>query len=222
MTDHEDCGKKLFGVYLGRVISQLDELGLGRVQIQVGVIDSLDPMPMARVATLMAGIAHGAYFLPNIGDTVLVSFESGDPRCPIVIGSLWSADAPPPLYSPLPQVRALRSPLGNQLVFDELKGTTTIQGGVTPPAAVPAPALSVGVPYQTLELGPTGVQALSPVNVTLQSGTTSIQVTPLGITLRFGASEITLSAEGVNISGPTVTVRGAGNLSLSGANISLG
>src|SRR3546814_17522940 len=45
----------------------------------------------------MASGDAGTWFRPKPGDQVLVAFELGDPRFPVVIGSLWSnADRPPP------------------------------------------------------------------------------------------------------------------------------
>jgi uncharacterized protein involved in type VI secretion and phage assembly len=38
----------------------------------------------------MAGSGRGAYFLPEVGDEVLVAFEHGSIEHPYVIGSLWS------------------------------------------------------------------------------------------------------------------------------------
>jgi uncharacterized protein involved in type VI secretion and phage assembly len=38
----------------------------------------------------------GIYFLPEVGDEVLVAFERGDLRFPYVIGSLWNGKQPTP------------------------------------------------------------------------------------------------------------------------------
>ena len=53
-----------------------------------------------RVAQPYAGKWGGTFFLPRIGDEVLVGFVDGDPDKPIVVGSLYSQDAPPPFPMP--------------------------------------------------------------------------------------------------------------------------
>ncbi len=40
----------------------------------------------ARMTTLFAGDNRGSWFLPDVGDEVLVAFEHGDPRRPL---SAW-------------------------------------------------------------------------------------------------------------------------------------
>lgn len=50
----------------------------------------------ARVAMPLAGNGSGAFLLPRVGDEVLVTLVGGDPRQPVVIGSLWNGrDASP-------------------------------------------------------------------------------------------------------------------------------
>ena len=44
----------------------------------------------------VSGGARGAYFVPEVGDEVLVAFASGTPRQPYVVGGLWSGKDKPP------------------------------------------------------------------------------------------------------------------------------
>lgn len=89
----------LGSTYLAEVIDVEDPEGLARVRIRLlnadGIGDQDGPV-WARVATPFAGPDYGAYFLPDVGDQVVASFLHGDPRQPIVIGSLWHGNAQPP------------------------------------------------------------------------------------------------------------------------------
>lgn len=195
----EDVKKKFYGVTTGRVINVLDPLTLGRVQVQLPFIDALDLAPWARIAVPFAGMMSGHYFIPNVGDTVLVAFEHGDVNAPYVIGSLWTAMSTPPLQSPVPQIRAMRTLAGNQLVFTETPPSVTIQNGPTPPAVLPAPPSPTG-PHCTVMLSSTGVQVMSPAMVTVQVSATTVVVTPEQITLTASGNVVSLSPAGVTIS----------------------
>src|SRR5688572_31509613 len=87
-----------YGVYPAKVTSVRDEAGQGRVQIELMGVPSGDETfrVWARLATFMAGPSRGSFFVPDVGDEVLVAFQAGDPRHPFVVGSLWNGrDAPP-------------------------------------------------------------------------------------------------------------------------------
>lgn len=201
----ESIKKKVYGVMTGRVINDLDPLTLGRVQVQLPAIDSVDLSPWARVAVLMAGPLHGTYMIPNIGDEVLVAFEQGDVNAPYVIGSLWSAMSPPPLPSPVPQIRMIKTLAQNQIMITEVPPSITIQ------------VLSTG---QTILISPTGIQILSGANVvnlgpptgppTVQvlSGSNVINMSPDGVTVT-GSPNLNLTASGVvNITGTAINITG--------------
>jgi len=85
--------------YLGVVKSVKDPDNLNRVQIQTfntfGATDQDAPV-WARVAVPFSGKNCGAFFIPNVGDEVLVTYLSADPRFPVIIGSLWNGAAPAP------------------------------------------------------------------------------------------------------------------------------
>jgi hypothetical protein len=197
--------KKFYGVCTGRVINILDPLMLGRVQVQLPFIDSLDLSPWARVASPMAGPLHGFYMIPNPGEDVLVAFEQGDVNAPYVIGSLWSAMNPPPLPSPVPQIRLIKTLAQNQIMITEVPPSIMIQ------------VLSTG---QTILIAPTGIQILSGPNVInlgpptgppmiqLVAGTDAVNMTPDGITITSGGN-VNITATGmINLTGAVVNVTG--------------
>lgn len=79
--------------YLAEVVAVQDPANLARVQVRLlnfeGFPDQDAPV-WARVAVPFAGGKRGAFFLPDVGDEVLVTLVNGDPRLPIVIGGLWN------------------------------------------------------------------------------------------------------------------------------------
>lgn len=88
-----------FGGHLAEVISLDDPENLSRVQVRLLSFDGVDghdgPV-WARVSAPFAGGDRGAFWLPDVGDEVLVTFLSGDPRFPIILGGLWNGQSPPP------------------------------------------------------------------------------------------------------------------------------
>jgi Type VI secretion system/phage-baseplate injector OB domain len=197
--------KKFYGVCTGRVINILDPLMLGRVQVQLPFIDSLDLSPWARIASPMAGPLHGFYMIPNPGEDVLVAFEQGDVNAPYVLGSLWSAMNPPPLPSPVPQIRLIKTLAGNQIMITEIPPSIMIQVETT---------------GQTILISPAGIQILSGVNVInlgpptgppmvqVTAGSNVINMTPDGVTIT-SAANLNLTASGVlNLVGSVVNITG--------------
>jgi len=83
----------LRGPFLGEVLSVKDPDDQNRVQVALHAFDGVegqDAPLWARVAVPFAGADRGAFFLPDVGDEVLVTFVQGDPRLPVVIGGLWN------------------------------------------------------------------------------------------------------------------------------------
>ncbi len=130
-----DAGK-IFGVATGVVADLKDPQQLGRVKVDFPWMgEAAEAVAMteaaeedrahsywARVATLMAGAGRGSYFVPEVGDEVLVAFEHGDPDRPVVLGALWNADDAPPESMDgegKNHVRSLRTRSGHQLRFDD-------------------------------------------------------------------------------------------------------
>lgn len=207
----ENGPKQLYGVYTGVVkeFPDVPPLGSfqGRVKVLVQAIDPLFPLDAwARVAVPMAGPGYGAYFIPMLESEVLVAFENGDIRKPYVIGALWNAVDFPPLPMPETQIRTLRSPVGNQVVFTEVPPSVVIQSGPTPPVTIPAP-FTPASPPPTLMLSPLGITMSSPTGITLVSGTSVVMIGPEKIMMTSGQNGITISPAGITILGhPSVQI----------------
>jgi phage baseplate assembly protein V len=104
-------------VYSGVVVEPRDPKRRGRVRVSV---PELDEEVWARRATLDAGHERGTWFVPDGGDEVLVAFENGDPRKPVVVGALWGSTQRPPENKP---DRALvRTKHGATVVLDDGAG----------------------------------------------------------------------------------------------------
>ena len=101
-------------VYRGIVVEGRDQKGHGRVQVS---LPEFDERVWAPRATLDAGDRRGTWFVPATGDEVLVAFENGDERRPVVIGSLWSSKQKPPESDP--ERTLVRTAHGATAVLDD-------------------------------------------------------------------------------------------------------
>jgi Rhs element Vgr protein len=74
-----------------------DPDGEYRVQVQLPLLQAGDLTVWARLGSFYASNGIGAEFYPEVGDEVIVAFMNGDPRFPIILGSLYSKKNPPPV-----------------------------------------------------------------------------------------------------------------------------
>jgi len=64
---------------------------------------------------MMGGAGRGAFFMPEVNDEVLVAFEHGDLRFPVVIGMLWNGkDKFPQKLTITPKNKVIKIPIKDQ------------------------------------------------------------------------------------------------------------
>lgn len=127
-------GRRIYGVVIGYVRDIKDPENLGRVKVdfpwlaedsEAVTISSDEDRAhsyWARIATLMAGQDRGTYFIPEVGDEVLVAFEHGDLSLPFVIGMLWNTEDIPPEEMDgdgKNDIRAIHSRSGHKIVLND-------------------------------------------------------------------------------------------------------
>ncbi|MDD5754257.1 MAG: type VI secretion system tip protein VgrG [Methylococcales bacterium] len=66
-----------------------------RILINLPLFDPTSKGIWARLTNFYSTSGEGAFFLPEIGDEVIVGFLNDDPRYPIILGSLYSANRKP-------------------------------------------------------------------------------------------------------------------------------
>lgn len=86
----------VFGLQIGSVESILEDPNKEfRIKVKLHGLNQPDNMLWARLALPDAGKKRGYNFLPEKDDEVVIGFLNGDPRQPIILGSLYSSSAPP-------------------------------------------------------------------------------------------------------------------------------
>lgn len=115
------------GVVLGVVLDKDDPDGLGRVKVRFPTMEDRES-DWARVVALFGGTQggkHGTFFRPKKDDEVIVAFENGDPRVPIVLGAVYSKNQKPPTSDKDDHV--IRTPAGHILQMSEVQGQAKLE-----------------------------------------------------------------------------------------------
>jgi phage baseplate assembly protein gpV len=118
--------RRQFGVVSARVTGIMDD---GTYEMSYLSMGAGEPSAPARVMMPMAGGGRGTYFLPEVGDEVIVAFESGDVNLPVILGAVWNEESPPPDQarpSPENNFRTIVSRSGHEITFDDSPGTGKI------------------------------------------------------------------------------------------------
>jgi hypothetical protein len=182
-----DLRQMLDAICLAKVVSVADPDRLDRVEIELLSRTGFRNQPgtlWARVAVPFAGPNHGAFMLPDVGSEVLVGFLQGDPRYPIVIGSLWNggASAPERLGGAGDSVDrwSLVGKAGTRIAIEEpTSGRPKIS--LTTPGGVSVELEDAGggrlvcrAAGATLTTDPSGVKVEAPGQIELQASTIKI------------------------------------------------
>jgi uncharacterized protein involved in type VI secretion and phage assembly len=151
------------------------------------------------VAVLMAGRESGTFFIPQVGDEVLVAFSHGEVQEPYVIGCLWNGQDSPPTQVPTDAVkkRIIRTPAGHEIELDDTGQSITITS---------ATDQKVTIDPNKIELATAG----ETVKVSLSSeGELAIEA----------ATSLKLKAKKIEIEGTTVDIRADVSTSINGGRL---
>jgi uncharacterized protein involved in type VI secretion and phage assembly len=103
------------GIVIGTVVNVHDPQNQGRVQVSFPWLDDSLQSTWASMVAPFAGHGRGLYFMPEIGDELVVAFEHGHFEHAYVLGAMWNGVAGPPSLDP--RQRMICSTNGHKIRF---------------------------------------------------------------------------------------------------------
>jgi phage baseplate assembly protein V len=107
--------ERMPGIVLAKVTSVTDTGAQGRVQVTFPWLDDTLQSTWASIVAPFAGDDRGIFFMPEVGDEVVVGFEHGDFAHAFILGATWNGQAAAP--SKDPRQRMIRSKNGHTIRF---------------------------------------------------------------------------------------------------------
>ena len=87
----------LGGLQTGIITDIIDADGDFRIKLRLPMVSNQEDGVFARLATLDAGNNRGTFFMPEVGDEVVVGFMNNNPAQPVILGMLHSSKNAAPL-----------------------------------------------------------------------------------------------------------------------------
>jgi Rhs element Vgr protein len=137
------------GLHIGVVKEVKDDpAGFFRAQVKLQVIDDPEDGIWCRISHADAGAGHSVFFMPQVGDEVVVGFLHEDPRHAIIIGRLHNSDANKPaiedndeykksgiftveklsfIFNDEDKSVILETPAGKKIIVDEKEDTIRLE-----------------------------------------------------------------------------------------------
>jgi uncharacterized protein involved in type VI secretion and phage assembly len=195
-TDEEEAAghRPAASIALGTVTNNFDSLMEGKVLVRVPAIDQ---EIWVRLAAPGAGSGAGLFYVPRVGDEVLVALAGDDPTDGFLVGGLWNDRDRIPVGDPVSALakRILRSGVtagtGHEIELDDTEQSVTITTSTK----------------QKITLDPGKIELTNlagTVKITLDNAGQSVSITAAA-SLKLEAPQITLKGATVEVNGTAMT-----------------
>jgi phage protein D/phage baseplate assembly protein gpV len=195
---------------VGVVTNNNDPDGMGRVRVKYPSLSDKEESAWARIATPSAGKERGLLMLPQPDEEVIVGFEHGDPRRPIVVGSVFNGKDKPGAEL-LQEKKGDFALVSNEKIHQHSKKDFEIKSDQKMTVEVQSDLTETvkgNFKHET-----TGNGNLKAQQYTIEAGST---MTVKGVSLTVEASA------SLTLKGATVDIQGSGPVNIKGAIINLG
>jgi Rhs element Vgr protein len=162
------------GLHIG-IVSKLDEdpEGQNKIKVTVPVLQAETEGVWARLSNYYASNGFGEFFIPEIGDEVILGYLNNDPGHPVILGSLYSSKQKPAY--PLTAdnfIKAIVTRSELKIEFDDENKVITIITPEKNKIVISDKAKSILVQDQTdnkVELSASGIVMDSPKDISISA-----------------------------------------------------
>jgi Rhs element Vgr protein len=210
------------GLQVGIVLALAnDPLNGYRIKLRIPLLEAETEAVWARLGGLYASDGFGAFFLPEIGDEVIVGYMNDDPAHPVILGSLYSAKRKP-AYQPADpnNIKAIHTRTGIVVEMDEENKVITIVTPAKNKLVLSDKDKSILLADENgnkIETSSSGIAMVSPKDITIQAtgkisinATADVNIQGLNVTSK---AQVALTAKG----SATAELSAAGNTTVKGA-----
>jgi type VI secretion system secreted protein VgrG len=104
-----------------------DPEGLGRVRVQYNWTNGSTTSEWMRMIQPHSGAGKGFYFIPEIGEEVVVAFEGGNAQNPYVLGTQYNGSESSGYADGQNNVKAIHTRSGTKIILNDAEGSILIE-----------------------------------------------------------------------------------------------
>lgn len=215
----------IHGLQIGVVVQlESDPDGQDRIRVRIPVIDSNAQGIWTRVASLDAGNNRGAFFMPEIGDEVIVGFINDDPNDPVVLGMLHSSNKPAPTtLKDANNEKGFTTRSKMHLSFNDETKTIIIDTPAGNSITIDEQNMKIEIKDQNknkITMESSGITMQSPANIDIKAG--AVLTLAGGTSLSIGAPSLSVKADAdVSIQGAVAKLSSSGITEISGSIVKI-
>jgi uncharacterized protein involved in type VI secretion and phage assembly len=104
-----------------------DPKGLGRIRVKFHWMAGTEKTPWLRMTGAHAGKSKGVFFIPEVGEEVIVGFEGDSAIKPYIIGTVFNGKAKNEFSNQGNDVKAIQTRSGNKVIMNDKEGSVLVE-----------------------------------------------------------------------------------------------
>jgi uncharacterized protein involved in type VI secretion and phage assembly len=216
--------KSVKGLTTAIVTDLIDPEGDFRVKINLPGLSNSNESFFARLASFDAGNDRGAFFMPEIGDEVIVGFINNEFTRPVVLGSLYNnKNTPPIIPEDTNHQKGYVSRSQIKILIDDNNKIITIDTPAGNSITLDESGMKIAITDQNQNkviMDPSGITIESTRQIEIIAG--SVLSLRAGTSLSVTAPSISIKADAdISIEGATVKLAGQGPTQITGMPVKI-